>query len=70
MHAIGVELSSLMAKFGKLMLMPDAYAFRVEGAKPWAKKCKHCCSRDEVLSCPTGAEEWDKGKNEPPEPAA
>ena len=33
---------------------PYAYAFWVEGAKLWAKKC-----RAEVLSCP--AEEWDKG---------
>ena len=56
-RAIGVELSSLTAKFNKLALIPDAYAFQVEGAKPWAKKCKHRCSREEVLSCLTGAEE-------------
>ena len=49
---------------------PDTYPFRVEGAKPWAKKCKHRCFREEVLSCPAGAEESDKGENEPPEPAA
>ena len=65
-----MELSGLMAKFDKLVLIPDAYAFQVEGAKPWVKKCKHRCSREEVLSPPTGAEEWDKGKNEPPELAA
>ena len=64
-----MELSGLMAKFDKLALIPDAYALRVEGAKPWVKKCKHHCSREEVLSCPTGAEEWNKGKNEHPEPA-
>ena len=49
---------------------PDAYAFWVEGAKLWAKKCRHRCSRAEVLSCPAEAEEWDKGLSEPPEPTA
>ena len=49
---------------------PDAYAFWVEGAKLWAKKSRHRCSRAEVLSCPAEAEEWDKGLSEPPEPTA
>ena len=49
---------------------PDAYAFLVEGAKLWAKKCRHRCSRAEVLSCPAEAEEWGKGLSEPPEPTA
>ena len=49
---------------------PDAYAFWVEGAKLWAKKCRHRCSKAEVLSCSAEAEEWDKGLSEPPEPTA
>ena len=49
---------------------PDAYDLWVEGAKPCAKKCKQRCSREEVLSCPAEAEESDKGKTEPLEPAA